>query len=160
METEIRKQLFELLDKGHAHMTLNDAVKDFPLKNINDKAPNVSYSFWHLLEHIRRTQWDILDFMKNPKYKEIEWPKDYWPEKGEKATAKEWKKTIADFNRDLKTLQKMTKNKKINLDKKIPHGTGQTIAREFLTVADHNAYHIGEFAILRQVLNLWPKNHQ
>lgn len=156
---EIHQQLFELLDKGHAHMTLDEAVKDFPLKHINDCPPNIDYSFWALLEHIRITQWDILDFIQNPNYKEIEWPKEYWPKKSQKATAADWKKTIAYFKKDLKQLQKIAKDTSIKLDTKISHGAGQTIIRELLTVADHNAYHIGEFAILRQVCNLWPKNH-
>lgn len=159
MEEEIRQQLFELLDKGHAHMTLDEAVKAFPLTRINDKAPNVSYSFWELLEHIRIAQWDILNFIENPNYKEIEWPKEYWPEKGESATPLKWKKTISQFHKDLKKLQNMALNKRVDLYKKIPYGTGQTIFRELLTVADHNSYHLGEFAILRQVVGIWPKNH-
>ena len=100
---------------------------------------------------------DILDFMINPKYIEPEWPKDYWPKPSQKATKKDWDKTITDFKKDLAALLKMVKDPKIDFSAKIPKGSGQTFLREFLLVADHNSYHLGEFSIMRQVMGTWRK---
>lgn len=141
-------------------MSLEEAVKGFPKEHINKKAKNVPYTFWHLLEHVRITQWDILDFCVNPDYKYIKWPDDYWPKKEAMTDWKGWQKTIREFNRDLGKLKKLVKDPKTDFYKKIPRGEGQNILREILTVADHNAYHIGEFAILRQVENIWSKNEK
>lgn len=140
-------------------MTFDEAVSDFPEDKINTIFTNGDYSFWHLLEHIRRTQNDILEFIQNPKYEEKEWPKDYWPEKSRKATKKDWEKTIEFFHRDREELAKIINDKKTDLFKKIPWGDGQNIVREIQTVSDHNSYHIGEFAIMRQVLKTWGKGH-
>ena len=137
-------------------MQLAEAVKNFPVKQINTKPTNVSYSFWQLLEHIRITQADIIEFMENPKYKEIQWPNDYWPKPDAMATQSQWKKTIAAIEKYMKTLNAMAGNPHVKLFDKIPHGTGQTYYREFIVVGNHNSYHIGEFAILRQVMKLWP----
>jgi hypothetical protein len=159
-DTELRNHLFTLLKGGNAHMTLFDAVESFPEKYMNTLFPNGSYTPWDLLEHMRHTQWDILDFMTNPNYKEMHWPDDYWPPAGKKATAADWQKTITQFRKDSEELQKMVKDKKVDLFAKIPHGDGQTVLREILLVTDHNAYHIGEFAIMRQVMKTWGKDHE
>src|ERR1700759_2463287 len=103
-EKIIREQLVSLLQSGNAHMSLNDSVKDFPMDKINEIFPNGTYSSWHLLEHIRITQLDILNFIRNPKYKELEWPKEYWPDHKSKATKKDWDKTIKEYNKDLEEL--------------------------------------------------------
>lgn len=159
-DIEIRRHLVNFLKGGHAHMTVLDAVKDFPLDKINTVFPNGTYSSWDLLEHIRRTQNDVLEFITKPDYKEREWPKDYWPLKNEKATKKEWEKTIKGFIDDVAVLEKIIMDKKTSLQSKVPSGTGQTIIREILLIIDHTAYHIGEFAIMRQAMNTWGKNHK
>jgi hypothetical protein len=151
--------VFQLLT-GHAHMTFEDAVKDFPEAKMNTLFTNGDYTFWHLLEHIRRTQADILNFMVNPDYEEPKWPDDYWPAKDKKATKKDWDTTIKGFLKDRKSLQKIVEDPKTELYAKLPHGTGQTVTREILVVVDHNAYHLGEFAIMRQVLGAWDKSHK
>jgi len=156
-EDILRKNLVELLTKSHAHMVFEDAVKDFPMNKINTHFTNESYSPWALLEHIRITQMDILDFIKNKNYKYIKWPDEYWPKKNKVATPTDWKKTINGFKKDLNELVKIVKNKKTNLYATIPWGEGQTILREIITVGDHNAYHIGEFAIMRQAMGTWSK---
>jgi hypothetical protein len=153
----IRDLLVKLLTQSHAHMDLNEAVADFPMKRINEIFPNGEYSAWGLLEHIRRTQNDILEFIVNPKYLEKEWPKDYWPIPGHKATVSEWNETINNWQKDMEKLVKLVKNPNTDLYIKIPGGNGQNIFREILLVADHNAYHIGEFAIIRQVMGTWSK---
>lgn len=151
----LREQLVKFLKGNEAHMDFMEMVKDFPEGHMNDVFLHGNYTFWHLLEHIRRTQKDILDFMVNPKYKEPEWPKEYWPEKSIKATKKEWDMTIAEFENDLKSLIGLVQDKKIDLEAKVPNGTDQIYLREFLLVIDHNSYHVGEFAIMRQVKDTW-----
>lgn len=151
----LRAQLVGFLKGGETHMPFADAVKDFPITHINNVFPNGEYTFWHLLEHIRFTQKDILDFMVDPKYTEPEWPKDYWPPKNKKATKKDWDKTIKGYQSDVGKLIDLVQNPKVDLYAKVPKGTGQIYLREFMVVSDHTSYHIGEFSIMRQTLKLW-----
>jgi DinB superfamily len=137
-------------------MTFAAAVADFPLEHINTRPPNVPYTPWHLLEHIRLAQRDILDYITKRDYREPKWPDDYWPHRDAKADTKAWKKTLAAFNRDLAALDKIAADSATDLSARLPYGRPHTFLRELLIVADHNAYHIGEFAILRQVMGTWP----
>lgn len=157
-EKEIRKQLVALLT-GHAHMGFDEAVEKFPVSAINKKMPRVTYSFWHLVEHMRRSQRDMLDWMEGNTYTWMEWPKEYWPKQTEKATKKEWDRTVTLLRNDLKRLIELANT--ADLFTYAKHSKGKhTILRCLLLKADHNAYHIGEFAIGRQVLNLWPKDRK
>ncbi len=158
-DKHIRETLLSFLQGGNAYMPFSEIVSDFPEEQMNVLFPNGTYTPWALLEHIRITQWDILDFIKNPNYQEMSWPNDYWPKSKNKATKKDWEKTVSQYKEDLAELEKIVKNPKTDLYAKIPKGTGQTIFREILLVCDHNAYHLGEFAIMRQVLKTWGKNH-
>lgn len=153
----LRQHLLNLLKGGNAHMTFEDAVKNYPPSRINDIFPNGEYSSWHLLEHIRRTQSDILEFITNSNYQDKDWPKDYWSPRNKKATKKDWDKTINSFNKEIKALQKVVASPKTDFYAKIKCGEEQTILREILLVSDHNAYHIGEFAIMRQVMDTWNR---
>lgn len=155
-----RDHVLQLLRGGNAHMRFEEAVADFPLAHINNVFPNGTYTPWHLLEHLRLTQWDILDFIRNPNYHEMEWPKQYWPAPDSRATEADWKRTITTFQDDMQQLQHLVSDSRTDLYAPIPHGTGQTILREMLLVADHNAYHIGEFAIMRQVMGTWGPGHE
>lgn len=159
-DTTLRDELRFLLRGGNAHMSLKDAVKDFPIAQANTRPPNVSYTPWHLLEHIRRTQHDILEFLKNPHYATIQWPDDYWPAQDEQADAAAWQKTLDGFNEDMQELVAITQDRSLDLYAPLPHGSGQNRVREIQLVADHNAYHIGEFAILRQVMQTWGPDHE
>ena len=155
-ERALRDQLARLLRGGMAHMTFDEAVADFPLDRINERPPNVPYTPWHILEHLRITQWDILDFMRNPDYKELSWPAQYWPAPDAVTDADGWARTIAEFNADFAAICAIAADPQTDLYARIPWGDGQIILREILLVADHNAHHIGEFAILRQVMGTWP----
>lgn len=152
----MREQLLALLRGGNAHLTFEQAVADFPLEFINRRPPNVPYTPWHLLEHLRIAQWDILEFIRNPQHVSPEWPKGYWPAADEQADAARWQQTLAEFQADMQALQDLAANPATDLLAEIPHAPGYTILREILLVADHNAYHIGEFAILRQIMGTWP----
>jgi len=154
-DTLLREQLLHLLNGGNAHMTLDEAVAGYPVASMNTLFPNGDYTAWHLFEHIRLSQWDILDFIRNPEYQELEWPKDYWPPQAAQASEADWNETLASFQRDMQALQTIAMDPQIDLHARIPWGTGQTVLRELLLVADHNAYHIGEFAIMRQVMGTW-----
>lgn len=156
-EKVVREQIKNLLTKSQAHMELKDGVKNFPESAMNTVFPNGTYTPWHLLEHIRRTQHDILDFMINPHYTELEWPKDYWPNPKEEATKETWETTLHEYFHDLDELVKRVTDPHMNLTEKIPHGQGQTYLRELLLLADHTSYHTGEFTIMRQIMNNWEK---
>ena len=156
----LRENLLLLLTGETARMSFDDAVAAFPMDRINENFPNADYTPWHLLEHIRRAQEDILDFIKNPDYRERQWPKDYWPARGEKATPAAWKKTVDSWKRDFKELEGMVKDPGNDLYHEIPWGDGQTFLVEIVTVSNHNAFHTGEFAMMRQAMGTWGKGHR
>ena len=151
----LREQLLALLRGGNAHMSFDDAVANFPLAHINTKPPQISYTPWHLLEHLRIAQWDILEFVRDPNHVSPEWPVGYWPRPDQQADAAQWQQTIDQFRIDLKAMEMLVTNPHTDFFAPIPHAPDYTIFREVLLVADHNAYHIGEFAILRQVMETW-----
>jgi len=157
-DTVLREQVLGLLRGGHAHMSLDEAVADFPLDRINDRAPLVPYTPWHLLEHIRIAQEDILEFTRDPQWVSPPWPAGYWPARDEQADAARWNATINAIRRDLEAMQALVADTANDLTADLPHAPGYTLLREALLVADHNAYHLGEFAILRQVMGTWPAN--
>jgi hypothetical protein len=154
----VREQLVNLLIKRQAHMSFEDAVKDFPQAHINTHPTNVEYTFWHLLEHLRITQWDILDYIRNPNYQSIAWPEEYWPTRDQQTDWDGWNASVKQFLEDRQTLVDIVKDPKTDLYTPIPHGwDGHNILREIYVVSAHNAYHIGEMGILRQVMDLWRK---
>lgn len=151
----VREQLLQLLRGGNAHMGFDQAIDGFPLEFINSRPPNVPYSPWQLLEHVRIAQWDILEFVRNPDHVSPAWPEGYWPPKDEEADPARWQQTIEAFRSDMADLEAMAVDPAMDLYADLPHAEGYTVLREILLVADHNAYHIGEFAILRQVMGTW-----
>jgi hypothetical protein len=155
-DATLRKQLLVTLQGKGAHMTFDEAVADFPMDMVNLQPLNVNYTPWHLVEHLRLAQWDILDYIRNPDYEARKWPDDYWPAPDARADADAWEKSLADFRRDLQELEAIVQDPATDLYAPIPHGYGgHTILREILLVADHNAYHVGELAILRQIMGAW-----
>jgi hypothetical protein len=156
----LRSQLADLLREGNAHMSFAEAVADFPDDKINTRPRNVPYSFWHLLEHLRLTQLDILEYVTSADYREREWPRDYWPAPDADATRQQWDETIAAFERDRNELIAIVEDESTDLFATVPSHDEHTILREMLIIADHNAYHIGELAILRQTENAWGPNHR
>ncbi|MFQ5436216.1 MAG: DinB family protein [Anaerolineae bacterium] len=156
----LREQLLALLRGGNAHLGFENAIAEFPPAHINTRPPNVPYTPWHLLEHIRIAQWDILEFIRNPDHVSPKWPQGYWPPQDAKADEVDWEKTIRDFRAGLQTLQDIVRDPATDFFAPIPHAKSYTIFREILLVADHNAFHIGEFSILRQVMETWPANRQ
>lgn len=154
-EAVIREQLLYLLRGGNAHMPLNEAVAGFPPDEYNTKPPNVPYTFWQLLEHIRIAQWDILEFVVNPDHASPDWPSGYWPSGDDNADIDMWEATLGQIRADTKAVENLIITPPFPLTASIPHAPDYTIFREVLVVSDHNAYHTGEFGILRGVLGLW-----
>jgi hypothetical protein len=152
----LQEQLLALLGGRNAHMGFEDAIKDFPEEYINRKAFHVSYTFWHLLEHMRIAQWDILEFVRDPDHVTPDWPDNFWPPKNKKADLSQWNKTIEDIRSDLAAVEKIIKDPNTDFFGPIPHAPDYNIFREILLVADHNAYHVGEFLTLRQVMGIKP----
>jgi len=150
-----RQQLIALLRGENAHMNFSQAVKNFPLQAANQQPPNVPYTPWQLLEHIRIAQWDILEFIRDPDHVSPEWPKGYWPEEGAQADQSRWQQTIDQYLADRRALEAIVSDRSKDLTAPIPHAQDYTILREILVVSDHGAYHIGEFATLRQVMGTW-----
>ncbi len=154
----LRPELIRLLQGHDARMPFDEAVADFPVEAMNAFAPNVTYTPWHLLEHVRLTQRDILDYIVDRAYVEPHWPDDYWPAREATASAARFAATLDGFRRDNEALQAIVADPATDLLAVIPNTPGHTILREVRVVGDHNAYHIGEFAVLRQVMGSWPSN--
>jgi hypothetical protein len=152
----LREQLLTLLQGGQAHMGFDDAVAGFPTKEINRRVPNGSYTIWHLLEHMRITQWDILRFVVDPNHVSPDFPSGYWPQMEDKATLSQWRKTVQGIRDDLDAVQELVRDPKTDFFSPLPHARDYTVLREVLLVADHNAYHTSELVSLRRVLDLKP----
>lgn len=151
----LRKHVLELLTGKNAHADFDAAVARFPLKRAGEKPDGAPYSAWQLLEHMRIAQWDILEFSRNRKHVSPDFPQGYWPSTDAPPSAAAWSASIAHFRKDLKSMQNLVANPKTDLYARIPWGSGQTILREALVVADHNAYHLGQLVDVRRLLDAW-----
>lgn len=153
----VRKQLLDLLRGGNAHMGFAEAFDHFPMEAINASLAGSDYTPWRLLEHIRIAQWDILEFVRDPNHKSPPWPAGYWPAKGLSADRQKWEESLKSFWSDLQDMQALIEDPQTDLFSDLPHAPGYTILREVLVLADHNAYHMGEFAMMRQVMDTWVR---
>jgi hypothetical protein len=151
----LRKQLADLLKGGGAHAKFEDVAADFPVKFRGQKPSGMPHSPWMLLEHLRIAQKDILEFCRNPKYAAPVWPDDYWPKSVAPPSDAAWTKSVAEFDKDLKVMLALIANPKTDLFARIPWSDGQTILREALLVADHNAYHVAQLVDVRRMLGAW-----
>ena len=151
----LRSHVLELLRGGHAHVNLETVLKGLPAKLRGKKPRGAEHTLWQLLEHIRIGQWDILEFSRNPKHVSPPWPKGYWPATEAPPSAAAWNKSVRQVRGDLKAMEKLVASPETDLLAKVPHGTGQTILREALLLADHNAYHVGQIVLSRRQLGAW-----
>jgi DinB superfamily len=151
----LRQQVVDLLTGGNAHATFDAIIKNLPPKLRGARPAKFPHSPWMLLEHLRLAQWDILEFSRNAKHVSPPWPSGYWPKSPAPPSAAAWTKSVRQFRRDLKAMQNLVANPKTNLFALIPWGDGQTILREALLLADHNAYHLGQLLDVRRLLGAW-----
>jgi uncharacterized damage-inducible protein DinB len=151
----LRAQLRRILGWQDAHVGFEKSVEGLSPKLRGVRVEKFPHSAWELLEHMRITQHDILDFCRNPKYEEMTWPDNYWPSSAEPPSATAWDESVSAFREDRAALEALADDESIDLFAKIPHGDGQTYIREILLVADHNAYHLGQLVAVRQQLGAW-----
>ena len=154
-EASLREHLVSLLTAGHAHATFEAAVKGLPVELRGKRPKNAEHSPWEIVEHLRIAQWDILEFSRDAKHVSPNWPSGYWPKSPAPPDDKAWDKSVRAFRRDLKAMCDLVNDESTNLHAKIKHGDGQTILREALLLADHNAYHVGELVLVRRLLGGW-----
>jgi len=157
MRDEVHKELLALLKGGNAHAGFDEVIKDFPVEKRGVKPAGLPYSAWQLLEHIRITQHDILRFSKNydGKYESPKWPDGYWPESPDLPNQNAWDDSIRKIKADQKEFEELLAEPKSDLESPFPWGEGQTLLREALLIADHNAYHLGEIVAVRRILGIW-----
>jgi hypothetical protein len=151
----LREHLLYLLRGGGAHTDFDTAVEGLPEKLRGIKPAGAPYTAWQLLEHMRISQWDILEFSINPDHVSPDWPSGYWPETEAPPDNAAWDRSVKQFRADQQAMQALVEDPGTDLFARIPHGEGQTVLREALLVADHNAYHLGELVLLRRLLGAW-----
>jgi len=151
----LREHVVKLLQGGEAHATFAQAIKGFPAEARGKTPHGAEHSAWQLLDHLRIALEDLVDFSVNPDYKEMKWPDDYWPAGAAPPDGKAWDKAAKAYERALQAMCDLVADEGTDLFARIPHGDGQTILREALVAADHNAYHVGQIVLLRRLLGVW-----
>jgi hypothetical protein len=166
----LRQHLVNLLRGRGAHVDFEKAIAGLPVALRGARHPQMTFfqgglqvqpapfTLWGLLEHMRIAQWDILEFSRDAKHVSPKWPDEYWPKTDGPANEAAWEASVKSWQRDLRQMEALVQNPKTKLFERIPHGTGQTILRETLLVADHNAYHLGQFVMLRRLLGAWKSD--
>jgi DinB family protein len=159
-DTTLRRELVRLLETRDAHMTYDEAVADVPAEAMNQRPPNVAYTPYHLLEHLRLVQRDVLEYVTDPAYEEKPWPERVWPARDATATRDDFDRSIRGFRADRAELRRLIEDPSTDLFAVVAGSPGHTLLREIRLAGDHCAYHVGEFAILRQVMGTWPASHE
>ncbi len=155
----LRDQLLYFLDSGGAHISFASAIKDLPDDLIGQKIPKLDHTAWQLVYHLRIAQWDILEFIRNPDHVSPNYPHGYWPESDAPGKTKEWHDAISGFSHDLGEIKALVADPGADLFSPFPHGSGQTLLREALLVADHNSYHVGQLVDLRMLLGVAVRDY-
>lgn len=155
-DRSLRQHLVDLLKGGNAHAKFDEVIAGLPAKLRGQKPPGFPHTPWMLLEHLRIAQHDILEFSRNKKHVSPSWPEGYWPSADESPSPTAWTKSIEAFRKDAKAMEKLVANPKTDLYARIPWGEGQTILRQALLAADHNAYHLAQLVDARRLLGAWP----
>jgi len=146
----LREQLVNFLDGSQAHITFDDAIKDFPYELAGKKTPGMPHTPWEIIEHIRIAQFDIYQFSIDSSYISPTWPDGYWPENATPKSKTEWDNSVSQIKKDLQAMKDLVMDPKTDLFKTIPHGTGQNIFREVLVASQHNSYHLGQLMVLKK----------
>ena len=156
-DQKLREHVVYLLRGGGAHISVDEVVADWPVNLRGVKPAGAAHTAWQLVEHMRIAQWDIVEFSRNAKHVSPEFPSGYWPATEAPPDAAAWEKSLSAFRADLKAMEQLVEDPKTDLFARIAHGEGQTILREALLVADHNAYHLGQLVMLRRLLGTWKE---
>ena len=151
----LRQHLINLLRSKHAHLDFDTVIARLPAKLRGAKVRGLPFTAWRLLEHMRIAQWDILEFSRNAKHVSLKFPEGYWPKTDAPPSGAAWDHSVERFRTDLAAMQALVAGPETDLFGRIPHGSGQTILREALLVADHNSYHLGQLVMLRRLLGAW-----
>jgi hypothetical protein len=146
--------LSDLLNKGNAHVSLDEALAGIPFDLLGKKIAGLPYTIWQLAVHIRITQWDILEFSRDGNYKSPEWPDGYWPSEIKPASKDEWENCVSQIKSDRASFIKLLSASK-DIYKPFDYGSGQSLLKEALVLADHNSYHTGQIIALRRMLHNW-----
>jgi uncharacterized damage-inducible protein DinB len=154
--TSIRTMIGRLLEWEDAHAGFDKVVGRLSPKLRGHVPAGLPYSPWQLLEHLRITQKDILDFCVNPSYQERAWPDEYWPKSKAPPSERAWDESVESFRNDRQALKELALDERVDLLAVVPAGEDQTYLRELLLVADHTAYHLGELVVVRRALGDWP----
>jgi uncharacterized damage-inducible protein DinB len=155
MDDPLRQFLAGVLDWQEAHARFDTAIADLPAALRGKRPQGVPYSVWELVEHIRLTQRDILDFCRDEHYRERKWPDDYWPQAPAPPSAKAWDESVRQYHADLEAFTRLVLDPAFDLFAKVPWGNGQTNIREIVLTADHTAYHVGQIVLVRRLLGAW-----
>jgi hypothetical protein len=155
MDTAVREHVAKLLSWEDAHVSFDGAVANLPEALRGTTPEGLPYSPWQLVEHLRITQRDILDFCLSPAYRELRWPDDYWPKRAAPDSSAAWERSLERYREDRAALQALARDPAVDLGAHIPHGDGLTYLRELLLAADHAAYHLGELVVVRRLLGAW-----
>ena len=154
-DLSLRKHIATLLDWRQAHIEIGTVLDKLSFQDLSKQPTGVPWTLWQLFEHTRIAQWDILEFSRNPNHQSPDWPKGYWPgDKGPKDEAT-WKASVASFRHDINEMKDLVLDCNVDLHERIPHGDGQTVLREAMLIADHNAYHLGQMVLLMKLLGSW-----
>jgi hypothetical protein len=156
LDSALREHLVHLLKSPHAHVDLDSAIKGLQPGNRGRKPADLPFSVWRLLEHMRISQWDIVEFSRDAKHVSPKWPDGYWPAEDAPPNDAAWEKSVREFRHELDEMERLVSDPKTDLFARIPHGDGQTILREAMVLADHNSYHIGQIVLVRRLLGDWP----
>jgi hypothetical protein len=154
-EKSFREQVQKFLSWDSAHLDWKTALAGLPAKHRGVRPSGAPHSAWELLEHVRIAQWDLLEYSRNPKHVSPEFPTGYWPQKPAPPNAAAWDRSVKAFERDLADMGRLASDESIDLTAPIPGRSGETYLREILILADHNAYHLGQFVLLRRLLGAW-----
>jgi hypothetical protein len=152
---EAIQDLEKALTGGNAHASFDDAVRDLPHDLLGNIPNGLPYSIWQLVEHIRITQWDILEFSRNPHHTSPHWPDDYWPQEKAPAKSVDWKKSLDQIAADRKAFIALLHKAGEEIYTPFSHGDGQSLFRQAVLIVDHTSYHTGEIIVLRRLLKSW-----
>ena len=157
MDKALREQLRKVLSWGEAHSDWKTSIRGLSKSKRGVRPPGAPHSAWELLEHMRIGQWDILNFFRDPKHVPPPWPSGYWPKTPKPPSDAAWNQTVKAFEKDNKSMASLVMDPKQDLFAPIPHGSGQTLLRQVLLLADHNSYHLGQLVLVRKLLGDWPE---